>query len=319
MPLLSIASSARAADAMIRSADDMLPDHEVQPTRSGSVPVIIYFVALLCACSKLRRESTQSRETVVSGAPQTAGVDHGTVADADTAWLASKSAASLAKTFRALGLDATEQGPAVSVAGKKITVAARVNNRAKRDARNILAAEFDLLVDGTRIPALTAAAIGVDDTHEHARDTAAAEWAAQYGSPIGFAIATRVGASGHPSTTDPIVPFYAKLEIDRQVLFHGPPGLRGNAKSPAEVSSDAFVRTLAGTVVSVLQRTPAVNEYRSATVLVVVEGTGVTGGECRIDGVVSPELLQAFSKLTWPEGAPSYMFKLFFVGIPGSD
>jgi hypothetical protein len=256
---------------------------------------------------------------VASAAPEAAGVDRGNDADADAAWLASKGVASLARTFRALGLDATEQGPTVSVAGKKISVAARVNNRAKKDARNILAAEFDLLVDGIRIPALTAGAIGVDDTPEHARDTAAAEWAGQYGSPIGFAIATRLGASGHPSATHPIAPFYAKLKIDRQVLFHGPPGLRGNAKSPTEVSSDTFVRTLASTVVPVLQRTPAVNEYRSATVLVIVEGTAVTGGECRIDGGVSPELLQAFSKLTWPEGAPSYMFKLFFVAIPGSD
>jgi len=299
----------------------MLPDHEVQIHQSGLVPVTVYVVALalLCACSKLRPESTQSHGTVVSTAPETAGVDHGTMADPDTAWLASKSAASLAKTFRALGLDVTEQGPTVSVAGKKISVAARVNNRAKKDARNILAAEFDLLVDGIRIPALTAGAIGVDDTPEHARDTAAAEWAGQYGAPIGFAIATRLGASGHPSATDAIGQFYAKLEIDRQVLFHGPPGLRGNAKSPAEVSSDAFVRTLASTVVPVMHRAQSVHEYRSATVLVVVEGTAVTGGECRIDGVVLPELLQAFSQLTWPEGAPSYMFKLFFVGIPGSD
>jgi len=295
--------------------------HEVQIHRLGSVQVIVYVMALapLCACSKFRSESTQSDKTVVSAAAETAGVDHGAVADADAAWLASKGAASLAKTFRALGLDATEQGPAVSIAGKKISVAARVNNRAKKDARNILAAEFDLLVDGIPIPALTAGTIGVDDTPERARDTAAAEWAGQYGSPIGFAIATRLGASGHPSATDPIAPFYARLKIDRQVLFHGPPGLRGNAKSPAEVSSDAFVRTLASTVVPVLQRTPAVNEYRSATVLVVVDGTAVTGGECRIDGVVSPELVQAFSKLSWPEGAPSYMFKLFFVSIPESD
>jgi hypothetical protein len=267
----------------------------------------------LGSCSKHHSRDIQSDGAVAATSRESSGLDGIAV---DTVWLTTKGVASLAKTFRALGLDATEQGPTVSVAGKKVGVAARINNRFEKDNRNILAAEFDILVDGIRIPTLTAGAIGVDDTAEHARETAAGEWAAQYGAPIGFALATRFGASGRPSATDSIAPFYAKLDIDGQVLFHGPPGVRGEAKTPGEVSSDVFVRTLATSVVPILRRTPPVNEYRSATVLVFVEGTAVTGGECRIDGVVSPELLQAFSKLTWPEGSPSYMFKLFFVGIP---
>jgi hypothetical protein len=236
--------------------------------------------------------------------------------DPDSVAIGRKAVASLARTFRAVGLEASEQGSTVSVAGKRIGVEARINNRGQTDDRSILAAEFDILVDGIRIPTLTAGVVGVDDTAEHARDTAAAEWAGQYGAPIGFALATRFGASGGPSPTDKIAPFYAKLEIEGQVLFHGPPGLRGDA-STREVSSDGFVRTLATSVVPILLRTPPVSEYRSATVMVVVKGTAVTGGECRIDGVVSPELLQALSKLAWPEASPSYMFKLFFVGIPG--
>ena len=146
-----------------------------------------------------------------------------TAPDADTVWLATKAVAALTKTFRAVGLDATEQGTTVSVAGRSVGVAARINNRDQQNSRHLLAAEFDIFVGGSRIPTLLSGAVGVDDTPEHARDTAAAEWATQYGAPIGFALASRFGASGPPPSTNEVAPLYAKLEIDGQALFHGPP------------------------------------------------------------------------------------------------
>ena len=226
--------------------------------------------------------------------------------DADTEWLATKAAASLTKVFRAVGLDATAQGTTVSVSGRTVSVTARINSRLQENSQHILAAEFDISVGGIQIPTLTAVAIGVDDTPDHARDTVAAEWLAQYGAPIGFALASQFGSDPPPS--------HAKVEVDGQALFHGPPGLRGEAKSPAEVSSEEFVRRVATLVVANLQRKPPVGEYRSALVQIVVAGTAVTGGECRVDGLISTELLEALSKLSWPEGSPTYMFKLFFVG-----
>ena len=227
-------------------------------------------------------------------------------ADTDTVWLATKAVAALTKTFRAVGLDATDQGTTVSVSGRTVGVTARINNRLQQNSRHILAAEFDISVGGIQIPTLLAGAIGVADTPDHARDTAAAEWAAQYGAPIGLALASRFGASALPS--------YAKLEVDGQVLFHGPPGLRGEAKVAAAVSSDEFLRRVATLVVASLRRKPPVSEYRSALVQIVVTGTAVTAGECRVDGLISTELLDTLSKLAWPEGSPQYMFKLFFVG-----
>ena len=185
------------------------------------------------------------------------------------------------------------QGTTVSVSGRTVSVTARINNRLQQNSRHILAAEFDISVGGIQIPTLLAGAIGVADTPDHARDTAAAEWAAQYGAPIGLALASRFGASALPS--------YAKLEVDGQVLFHGPPGLRGEAKVTAAVSSDEFLRRVATLVVASLRRKPPVSEYRSALVQIVVTGTAVTGGECRVDGLISTELLETLSKLAWPK------------------
>jgi len=43
----------------------------------------------------------------------------------------------------------------------------------------------------------------------------------------------------------------------------------------------------------------------------------VTGGECRIDGSISRELLDAVSSLQFPRASPDYLLKLFFVSPVG--
>lgn len=262
--------------------------------------VAAVLLALLPSCSKAD-ESPQRAEP----------------AHADAVWLATKAAAALAKTFRAVGLDATAQGTTLSVADRTVMVTARINNRLQQNGRHILAAQFDVSVDGIQSPALLAGAIGVDDTPERARDTAAAEWAAQYGVPIGFALASQFGASSPPARGDELAPLYVKLEVDGQALFHGPPGVRGAARTPGAISSREFVTRVAEIAVASLRRKAAATGYRSALVQVLVTGAAVTGGECRVDGLISPELLDALSKLPWPEAAPSYVFKLFFVGVAG--
>ncbi|MGC4070231.1 MAG: DUF6348 family protein [Polyangiaceae bacterium] len=240
-------------------------------------------------------------------------------ADIDASLLSTKGSAMLASTFRALGLHAVEQDSAVSVANRSISVVARIDNRAQKDTRSILAATFEVLIDGRRIPTLTGGAIGVGETPVQARDTAAADWAFQYGAPIGFALATTLGAEGRPTATDPLARLYGKTEVDGQGLFYGPPGIRGRTAAPDEVASIAFLRTVATSVVRLLRCKSPACEYRSTTILILVEGSAVTGGECRLDGDVSPELLDTLSKLTWPEGAPKYVFKLFFVGSSGNE
>jgi Family of unknown function (DUF6348) len=272
--------------------------------QSNRRPLIRLGAAVLLAlssCSKHQAGTTEKQDYATA------------ITDPDSAWLASRAAGSLARTFRAVGLDATEEGPIVVVASRKIGVAARVSNRGKRENDHLLAADFDISMDGTRIPTFGAGAVGVGETPDDARKTAAAEWAAQYGAPIGFAMATRLGAKGPPQGTDPLRPLYAKVEIAGQALFHGPPGLRGNGNL-GSATSDEFVGRVGAVVVPILHQTAPITEYRSANVQVVVENSTVRSGECRVDGVVSPALLQAVSKLPWPEGSPGYMFKLFFVG-----
>lgn len=281
----------------------------------GAMTCIIIAVGLaLASCSKDRlRGDIQSVGPVAGASAEKHAAGGNELTETDALWLSRKGIAALAGAFRALGLDAKEEGATVSVAGKRISIDARIDQRLEKQGRHILAADFDISIGGTRVSALMAGAIGVGDTPEHARNTAVAEWAAQYGAPIGFAMATRFGASGPPPRTNSLAAFYAKVEVAGQTLFHGPPGLRGEVKEPGAVSSDEFLRRIAIPVVANFRRAPRFNGYRTATIQLVVTGTAVTDGECRVDGVVSPELLDALSRLSWPAGSPSYMFKLFFV------
>jgi hypothetical protein len=282
--------------------------------RTGMRYVMAAALLAVSSCSRNRADGQHSHGAVANSLRETPLLDATPATEADIAWLTAKAVSSLEKTFRAAGLEATEQGQTVAVAGKRIGVSARINDRVERNGRSIIAVDFDVLVNGARVPAFAAGAVGVDDTAEHARETAVAEWAAEYGAPIGFALAARFGGNERPSPSDRIAPFSAKLELDGQTLFHGPPGLRGEAKIAQAVSSDDFVRQVAMSVVPSFRGAPRLADYRSATIQVVVQGTAISGGECRVDGLVSPGLLQALSKLRWPEGSPSYMFKLFFVG-----
>jgi hypothetical protein len=294
-----------------RSEEAMASSHRL----SGTVTMLV-LVLTFGACNEPRPQAQAAATTGVEQ-PATLGRNH--PADGDEMNLSSEAAATLASVFRSLGLDAKQAGTAVTVAGTQVSVASRISNKVQQANRHLLAAEFDISVGGTRLPELFAGAIGIGDSPDAARDTAVAEWASQYGIPIGFAIARRLGASSLPAREDGIAKFYAKVEVDGQLLFHSPVGLRGAAKAPEAVSSDEFVRRIAIPVVASMRQRPSSGEYRSATVLLVVDATAVTEGECRIDGVISADLLRTLSKVTWPEGSPSYMFKLFFVGPAGGS
>jgi hypothetical protein len=274
-----------------------------------------WVLGLLCAAGMVGAPACTPRESQpVAGSekqePTLGGMRPG---DADAIDLASKAAGTLAKIFRSVSLETTQAGTTVTVAGTPVAVATRINNRVRQANQHIVAAEFDVSVGGIRSPELVAGVVGIGDSPDTACDSAVEEWAGQYGIPIGFAVAARLGASGPPARGDETAKFYAMKVVDGQTLFHGLPGLRGAAKQPETVVSDEFLRRVAEVVVAGMRQRASSGQYRSATVQVVVKGPSVTDGECRIDGVASPDVLKVLSRWTWPEGAPSYMFKLFFV------
>lgn len=273
-------------------------------SRSASLALLAMLTIVPASCSKRSPQDTNLEQSV-SETPQRASPDP------EVASLSTSAASTVAKAMRLAGLPAEQSQASVSMPGKALNVLARINNRVEQNGRHILAAEFDVSIGGTSIPALLTGAVGIGDTAKDARDTVASEWAAQYGVPIGFAVADVLGPKGTSSDSATI---HAKVELEQYRLFHGPVGLRGEARDPSTISSDEFVKQMAATVVTIFNRTRGQTPYRSAIIQVVVTGTAATGGECRVDGAVSGELLRSLSQRAWPEASPSYMFKLFFVG-----
>ena len=229
--------------------------------------------------------------------------------DADNRWLAAEAAASFAKTLRSVGLEAVHEGATITVAGKRIEILATVEAKQNAGAKEVLAAAFDVAFGGTRDPALRSGSVGLDDTAELARTTAVSEWAALSGTPIAFALATRLGAEN--------IPAGAKVELEGLTLFHGAVGIRGTVKDDYPRWSADLVTKLANSALPLLQRTAARGNFRAVSIQVAVRDTMVTGGECRIDGAVSRELLDAVSSLQFPRASPDYLLKLFFVSPVG--
>lgn len=217
----------------------------------------------------------------------------------------------ISRALRASGVQITDQGTSILTANSQIEVKAHVNDSGEQGGQYVLAAEFEVLENGRSLDALHTGAVGIDASAEGALDTAIQEWGTQYGAPIGFAIASTLGAEGPPKSGDNMADLYARIQVKDLTLFHGPVGFRGNPKNPGAAASDDFLRKVGDAVAPHLGA--GAGTYRSAIIQLVVDGTQVTDGECRVDGKVSPELVSDLKKLAWPAGDPSYMFKLYFV------
>jgi hypothetical protein len=275
--------------------------------------VALAFVALsVVSCSKSeskRGQPEQPRESAATTQPATAAPDDSAEQD-DGRWLAEEAASLMADAMRSVALEVKLKGASLAVADKRIAVKAKVNDRVQREGQHILAVEFSVSIDGRPVPAFHVGAIGIDPSPDGARQTAVSEWAGQYGAPIAFAISARLGATQPPAEKEGMAAFYSKLEVAGEVFYHGPPGLRGTVKDTAAVSSPDLVGNIAKAVLASMAGN---GQFRSATVMLVVEGARVTGGECRVNGEVSPALLAKLRAISWPEGDPKYMYKQFLV------
>lgn len=269
--------------------------------RSGSGAAAVLLL-IMCSCSR-SPDGNGPPSSDQKTAPPLSGPNE----RADSGLLAERAAGMLVERFHSVGLKASRNLNLVSVAGTKVGIVVRVNDELKQEGQHVLAAEFHVSVDGERIPSLVAGVIGIDSTPESARETTVAEWAAQYGIPIASAIADGAKPS---NGRDPARASDSRIELGNVVLYHGNVGLRGRARDTTAVSTKRFLASVAETVLPCLGHK---GRFRTATIMLVVDGNRVIGGECRVNGEVSPILFEQLGKLTWPEGAPKYIFKLYFV------
>ena len=285
-----------------------------------AAPGLRHAMALLAlCCAACSGAPTGDKSAELSGriaASESATAPKEAPRQTDEAWLAERGAKILADVFRSVRLEVVQERGRLSVADRRIEVNAHVDAKARQGDQHIMAVDFRMSIDGTLVPALRAGAIGIDPTSEGARETAVSEWGAQYGAPLGYAIARWLGAVTAPQTRDGVSAYFLQVRVDGETFYHGLPGTRGRPTDPGALSSPEFVQKLAARAVPLMG---ARNRFRSATIQIVLTGGTVTDGECRVNGDVSPALLAELHKINWPKDDATFMYKMFFAVAPNNE
>ncbi len=188
----------------------------------------------------------------------------------------------------------SQSGPEVSVGGRQVRLRARVENRKHAENKFFVALAVDLYVDGVLQP-LTVGSVGVGDTDQEAEDTAVEEWAQLVGDAVVAALA---------SNNDAGLPF------DGFVAYAGRTGIRGSQPNLPKDIAKHLLRQMK-TKASNLRWSEG--ELHSISIIVKVNQGGTADGECRVDGVVSPEALTAMQAFPWPPTQALYMLKQFYI------
>ncbi len=185
-------------------------------------------------------------------------------------------------------------GAQVSVGGRQVRLSARIENRERAENKFLVGLVVNLFVDGVFQP-LTVGSVGVADTEEKAEDTALQEWA----QLVGVALVATLGSNGDTG-----------LPFDGFFAYPGLTGIRGSQVA----WSEHIARDLLGhleTLVPNLRSSGG--ELHSISIMAIVKQGGVVGGECRVDGVISPKALTAIRSFPWPLTQAHYVFKQFYI------
>lgn len=205
---------------------------------------------------------------------------------------------------QALHRTLTREGTGVELRGGRfffgptvLDLKAEVENEGQRDGMFLLGMSVHLAVDGKVIPALQMGAVGWGSTRAEALEEAASDWSAY----VGTALARLFNPD--PAQKSPEKPFQ---------VFGGALGIRGpvdgdlleRLRAPLERVVERFAAALTASDGAPLH---------SLLVMVYIGPTGLEDGECRCDGRISPELMQAVRPLPWPPASPRYIFKRFYL------
>lgn len=199
---------------------------------------------------------------------------------------------------KAVGI--TASGNTLKPAGHTLALTATIEQveNAPNNAGVLAGVRVTCDVDGKRVEALTSGSVGVDSTREAALQTAAEEWAMQYGAPV-------VDALSAKATT---------LQAGGFKIHAGATGIRGDKPDKLAGVHDAFFRALGADLATLV---PSKAGLHAITITLVHKADGAVDGQFRVDGETSAPLRQRALKLTWPASQKTYMFKQYYVLVGG--
>lgn len=188
----------------------------------------------------------------------------------------------------------TSSGDRIQIDTTELRLEARIENEERADTKFLIGMRVDVYVNGVVQP-LTFGSVGVGIGRDDAVETAVSEWAMAVGEALLGALGVRTGKPPH--------------NIGSFLVYEGPAGIRGSAAWSTEKQKELLHHL--DSSIQGLEHSPG--EFHSISLMLLVRRDGTTQGECRVDGIISPEVLKSIQSFSWEQNRSEYIFKQFYV------
>jgi len=192
------------------------------------------------------------------------------------------------------GVDYKRSGTTISVGDDKLEVFPFLENYGVQDSEHILGVRFDIHVDGKKDDRLTFGVVGNGKSRDTAQRNAVHHWWAAFAVPLITSIA-------HQNTDFTQSPYMA---------YFGSTVVRGEPPGGWIADSKERHQKLTTALIAILGKEPGV---KAIDLKVLVDSAGQLGGECRVNGRVSQEVLEGLRKLAWPTSDVGYMLYQVYI------
>jgi hypothetical protein len=204
-------------------------------------------------------------------------------------------ATALASAALAEELEAETSGNLVMVAGTPFRVVARTESVEGSGPAWIVGIEVTATIDGG--PSFGAGSVGIGASRDEAVEAAANEWAQFTGLALLRGLVLKA------------------QHVDRVVLngiavYRGTTGIRGPVQPTWSKGDAARLFEL------VLPSVPVDGQPHLLSVVLAVDATKEVDGECRVDGTISPAMLEAVKLFSWERLKTPYIFKQYYLASP---
>lgn len=193
------------------------------------------------------------------------------------------------------GLGLSPEASVTEFEGRKIYINTSIEHNLQEQGRFIIAALFEIAIDGKYLSHLTSGAIGIGESFEDSKLTLLNEWVMQFGIPL---VNYFKGEKGFP--------------FKDFTVYTGPTGFRGESPGGWIGGTDKLHTTILETIGIDMVLNSTVSPV-TITLTITVSETGKFDSECRLNGQVSKAISEKLKKVEWPTSKTGYMLKQFYL------
>jgi hypothetical protein len=184
----------------------------------------------------------------------------------------------------------------ISLAGHTIRITATAERTLPAEGKFVVAARFDVMLDGAKVDSLTFGSIGVGGSEKEGLTDTVHEWYMSFGAAMFRAVANSTPSLIH----------------DGYRVYSGFMGIRGEPPQDWVDGTTGMQRNVLAAV-ALPHFKEDKTRFHGLSLKVMMATNGTVKGECQIDGKPSAVSLAALKNLPWPNTGAAYMFKQAYV------